>query len=351
VGAAGGWGYTSIEEAQIPARLLRVGNELKHRPIGILRLRQLLEISREMRESNPVFIVGEARSGTSILYRTLMKHPTFRPRHPNLVETEIFAHLRRIFMFGKNYPEPLIRYMLDDHDAYSAFLASIRVVRLVSALNAPINIVVRRPANWSWYGNLSHLLLRSYFFHATRARGCDRLVEKTPTNTPFIAPLSTTFPKARLLYIHRHPVDVFSSYRRRGQADPGAAWARGLAPEPFCEIYERSANRVLDWIARGNSNLLLIRYEDFTRHPTREFKRLCGFLEEPFDSSAVEEATPHVGRWKGDPLLWGPIVAVTKHWQDFMTMAEAEWIQARLGRTMERLGHEQYERNQAERPS
>lgn len=299
----------------------------------------ILRISREMEASSPAFIVGEARSGTSILYRTLMKHSSFRTREPNLVETEIFAHLRRVFMFGPDYPEPLLRYMLDDREAYGAFLASIRPLRLVSALNVPVNLLSRGPMTWTLRTNMAHLVLRSYFFHARLARGCRRLVEKTPTNTPYIPALSRIFPHARLLYIHRHPVDVYSSYRRRGQADPDAAWARSLTPGAFCEMYARSADLALDWAA-GRDNLLLVSYERFTGSPEVELRRVCGFLEEPFEASALEEPNPDPGRWKGDPLLWGPIVPVTKRWQDYMSGDESALIERRLHGTMRRLGYD-----------
>jgi hypothetical protein len=245
-------------------------------------------------------------------------------------------------MFSESYPMPLIRYMLGDREAYSAFLASIRVIRPVSALNAPVNVFVRRPGRWSAYANLNHLVLRSYFYHATQARGCHRLVEKTPTNTAQIAALSRAFPRGQLLYIHRHPVDVFSSYRRRGQADPGAGWARALTPEEFCEMWERSTGRVLDWLARGNQNLLMVRYDDFSRSPQREFARVCRFLDEVVDPSVVVENEPDLGRWRGDPHLWGQIVPVTKRWQDFMSMAEAQHIQRRLAGMMKRLGYPPY---------
>lgn len=315
---------------------------MNHSSTALLGLRRLLGISREMRAARPVFIVGEARSGTSILYRTLMKHPSFRSHHANLVETDILAHRRRVFMFGRSYPVSLRRYMLENERAYRSFLETIRVVRIVSALALPINFVFRRPAMWLFYVNLNHLMLRAYFFYARRARGCQRLVEKTPTNTPHVAALSKTFPNGRLLYIHRHPVDVFSSYRRRGQADPHAEWARALTPDRFCRNYEESTNRVLDWVASGRRNLLMIPYEGFVGAPLEEFARLCEFLEEAFDPSAVEESDPHPGRWRGDPHLWGEIVPITKRWQDYVSVPEAEFIQARLARTMERLGYEPY---------
>jgi hypothetical protein len=294
-----------------------------------------------MKRSSPVFIVGEARSGTSILYRTLQKHSSFRPKQVNLAETNIFVHLRRTFMFNQTYPQTLRQFMLGDMRAYQDFLRSIAVLRVVSALWVGPNYLLRDRAAWLWYANLNHLLLRSYFFHAAGARGCRRLVEKTPTNSPNIAKLTRAFPRARLLYVHRHPVDVFGSYRRRAQADPNAPWAN-ISPPDFCQSWRASTARVLAWQAGGNGNLRLVRYETFTQDPAAEFQRICAFLDEPFDREAVEERRPDLTRWRGDPLLWGPVVRQTKAWAEYVTAAEADYLQRRLRPVMAALGYEPY---------
>jgi hypothetical protein len=79
-----------------------------------------------MRAASPVFVVGEARSGSSPLYRTLQKHPSFRPKAPQkLVETRAFDHLRRAFLFTPECPVTLRRCMLDGPCAYAVFLRSI----------------------------------------------------------------------------------------------------------------------------------------------------------------------------------------------------------------------------------
>lgn len=305
-------------------------------------MKKLLAISAAMRSSRPVFIVGEARSGTSILYRTLQKHSSFRPIQVSLVETEIFSHLRRTFMFGRTRPDSLKRFMMNDEEAYREFLRSIRPIRILSASAVGVNFICRDRYDWLWYANLNHLLLRSYFFYATRARGCRRLVEKTPTNTPNIERLWRTFPSAQFLYVHRHPVDVFSSYRRRAKADPTARWAAQITPAVFRQRYQASVERVRNW-QRDHRNLLLVKYEGFTRDPAGEFNRVCGFLDEPLEPEAVQEPNPDLNRWRGDPHLWGEIVAVTKDWRDYMTSAEANEVQTGLSHEMTWLGHEPYE--------
>jgi hypothetical protein len=306
-------------------------------------VKRLLAISAQMKSSEPVFIVGEARSGTSILYRTLQKHTSFRPRETSLVETDIFSLLRRTFMFSPTYPDSLIRYMLNDRVSYTAFLGSIRVVRFLNLLAVAPNLVLRDRSDVLWYANLNHLVLRSYFFHAARARGCRRLVEKTPTNTRNLRRLWTTFPEARFLYIYRHPVDVFSSYRRRATNDPNAAWAARLSARDFCETYRASAERVLAWKNR-HRNLRMIRYEDFVREPVTELRDVCDFLEETFEKEMVEEPNPDPDKWRGDPHLWGEIVASTKDWRDHISSSEANYVQTALSDVMKRLGYEPYGR-------
>jgi len=303
---------------------------------------ELRRVSRQMREASPVFIVGEARSGTSLLYRTLQKHPSFKPRTQNLVETDVFSQLRRTFMFNRTYPDTLIRFMLSDTVAWHAFRRTIWPLRVVSAAWAPVNYVLRDRVRWVWYANLHHLVLRAYFFYAWEARGCVRLLEKTPTNTVHLPQLAATFPGARFLYIHRHPVDVFTSYRRRARVDPNAAWAE-LSIDEFCRRYQDRTRRAIEWQRAGHGNLLLVRYEALTTNPEETFGAVCAFLNEPFVSEALEEPAPDRERWTVDPHLWDHIVAQTKRWQDFVTPAEASALQTRLAQTMSVLGYEKYE--------
>jgi hypothetical protein len=174
----------------------------------------------------------------------------------------------------------------------------------------------------------------------TLARGCRRLIEKTPTNTTNLPRLEKSFPEARFLYVYRHPVDVFSSYRRRARDDPQAAWAAELTVEVFTESYAASVERVLGWAAE-RSSLQMLRYETFTSHPELELKGICDFLGEPFDDEMTMEREPHPGRWRGDPLLWAEIVPFTKDWRSHRR-GEAEAIQAKLAGVMRRLDYAPY---------
>jgi hypothetical protein len=301
----------------------------------------LWALSRTMVRANPVFIVGEARSGTSILYRTLQKHSAFAPKQQSLVETEVFAHLPRAFLFGRTYPESWIRFFLEDRQQWDLFLRSIRLPRVATAALAPVNYLRRDRWRWLFYAGLGPAVLRSFVFHATRARGCQRLVEKTPTNVQHLEKLTAAFPHGRLLYVHRHPVDVFSSYRRRAAVDPAGGWAN-LDVRAFAERWTASTARVLSWLDSGNRNLFAVRYESFVDDPATTFQGICAFLDEPFEANAVEEARPDIRRWPIDPHLWGAIVPRTKEWRDHISREEAAMVQDLTASIMRRLSYYPY---------
>src|SRR5690606_34691850 len=126
------------------------------------------------------------------------------------------------------------------------------------------------------------LVARSYAFHARRARGVTRLLEKTPNHIHHIDEILQCFPRARLLYIYRHPVDVYSSFVRRGAVDPKADWAR-MPVDVFCERYRSHLRRAREGARRHRDAILLIRYEDFTALPKTTLEVICGFLGIPYD--------------------------------------------------------------------
>jgi hypothetical protein len=299
-------------------------------------------LSPAIAAADPVFIVGEARSGTSILYRTLQKHSAFMPKRQSLVETEMFAHLPRAFRFGPTYPDPWIKFFLEDRQEWDRFLRTIRLPRVATAALAPVNYLRRDRWDWLFYAGLGPALLRSFVFHATRARGCRRLVEKTPTNARHVEKLTAAFPRAQLLYIHRHPVDVFSSYRRRAAVDPNGGWA-DMDVRTFAERWTTSTAHVLSWVESGKGNLLTIRYESFVEDPVTAVVRICDFLDEPFEAQTVEETRPDLRRWPVDPHLWGAIVPRTKEWRDHISAEDAAMVQDLTGPIMQRLGYQPYE--------
>ncbi len=289
-------------------------------------------------EESPVFIVGAPRSGTSLLYRILQRHSAFEPSRLNLEETNIIQHLWRLPFVRGHHPASLFNYMLADEDAYHAFVDTIRPLRVLSTVLLIPNAVLRNGAAWWWRSvNQSDLVLRAYFYFAKQARGCNRLVEKTPENWRFTDRLVGAFPRCRMLYLSRHPVEQFASYRRRLRDDPEARWA-ALSVGRFCSDYENSTQHVLRLRERG-SPLLILRYEELTSQPEETFGRICDFLGVRVELDALRETNPERIEWSPDPHLFGEITPMTKQWRDLVTSDEAAEIEKRLSTLMQALGY------------
>lgn len=307
-------------------------------------MRNLLHISRIESKTSPIFIVGEARSGSTLLYRSLQKHPSFRTRDENLAESAIMRHIGDIRQFSAREPRSAFRYMARDKELYARFLESIEPVRKLARIGGAARRRIDAPRTklLVWNATASPLIVRSFFHHARLARGCDRVLEKTAGHVQHVDELLACYPRARLIYIYRHPVDVYTSYLKLARINERRFdWVRNSVPK-FPRRWARRTQRALDAAARLPESFLMVRYEDFTADPEGTAHRLCDFIGEPFDEAMVTEQRPRIDPRRGSPLLYSAITSKTKDWQEYLAPSEAAKLQARLHPVMSRLAYEPY---------
>jgi hypothetical protein len=300
---------------------------------------ELRTLSHAGRHLQPVFIVGEARSGTTLLYRLLQQQPAFGPAQPHLVESR-FAE---VFLTKPDLDEatawPLRDFLTFDDVAWRRFLAAVAPLMPLRA-----ELLRRRPGVWHNERAASAAgigwIARAYLAVAAEARQVTRLVEKTPQHTPFAGHLMRWFPGARLLYIARHPVDVITSYWRRAEADEdSAAWAR-LELETFASLYAKRTAAAQRWARLRPSAFRILRYEDLVHDPERTLEAVCRFAGADFDRTAIEASDRRGPRW--DPHLWGPAVEQTKDWRDFIAADVAHALEERLSQPLAALAYRRY---------
>lgn len=304
-------------------------------------LTSLFQSSARMQSATPVFIVGHPRSGTSILYRTLQQHSAFQPKELNLQESQIFLHLRTAAFFDSNPPAQLLRFMLKDEAHFEAFLDETRSLRRASVVTSPVSWLRRGDVPLAvWQAQGLDRVVRSYFAHAWAARGSRRLLEKSPRNVPHVDKLRLVSPQARMLFMSRHPVDVFSSYRKRARTDANAQWA-DVSLARFTRIYRSAVRGALEHAEARPDSFLLTRYEDFTSDPVAEFTRICRFLGEAYEDEALDLSVAR--RPTGSqPVLYGPIRTDTKRWRDFVDPDEARRLERSLRDEMAKLAYDAY---------
>ncbi|MBE9098887.1 sulfotransferase family protein [Vacuolonema iberomarrocanum] len=324
-------------------------------------MQSLQKTAPTTQNSAPTFIVGAPRSGTSILYRTLQLHTSFKPDHcthasgVELTETNIF---KAPFSLYDDANRDTKAYMLNDQASHRQFLDSVQAIQKRHTLipgrsllyKAIPKIGLLSPAMRVsiWRAAHNDQLIRNYLYYAQQARGTKRILEKTPQHIALLPEIKATFPDAKLLYMPRHPVDVYSSYQRRLQdsikLEASAAeikWLK-LSPTAFCKKYAASTQLALRESNRNPKQFLIVRYEDFTKDTKTSLQEILTFLDEPYESQCIPQDKPQKSGWQADPHLFGGIKKQTKSWRDYVSEAEAQFIEKRLKPFMEELGYTRY---------
>lgn len=322
---------------------------------------KLTEISDVMKRESPVLIVGAPRSGTSLLYLMLQRHSSFSAHNceneskADLTESNIF---RLPYDTYSNPNSTAFAYMLRNQACYEQFVSVIHpIVRQQQFLlgkkhfykiipKLPFLQESTRVSLWKVLGN--DRLIRAFFYYAKLARGMHRIIEKTPQHISLLPEIKETFPQAQLIFIARHPIDVFSSYQRRlhdsltlGAKKKQLAWL-DISPNVFCKKYANYMNIVLQELAANPHRFLLIKYEDFVKDAYHAMEQILNFLEEPCETVYIPETTAEKTKWQDDPNLFGDIKLMTKKWQSYVDKTQAALIEDRLMHIISQFGYSRY---------
>lgn len=319
----------------------------------------LSEISDISKNESPVFLVGIPRSGTTLMYTMLLKHSAFKSQVVN--ESKKFLSTEsRVFMNPQNVysSQRANKYLLENQQVKQQFLDSIQTIRgynqLCYYLYQPnlfsktkvFNIGEILRFNVYKIG-LNPLVMRSYFYHAKIARKVERILEKTPQHIARIAEIKETFPKAKYLFIYRHPIDVFSSFKKRlkkvreiNPESDGPNWLK-ISPKRFSNLYENYINIAFQEKVNNPDNFKLIRYEEIVADINKMIFEICDFLEENFEETIIPVNENPKGSTFSE-FLGGKIVASTKDWQEFLDHKDAEIVEHKLSKVMKELNYKKY---------
>lgn len=142
--------------------------------------------------------------------------------------------------------------------------------------------------------DVRHLLWDRLLHRQLAASGKALIVEKTPRNIEDFADLVACWPRARFIFLRRHPAHVLTSlvrHRVHPDVDSAAAEIRDWADR-------------LDAALASRPGSMVVRYEEMTADPPATFQSLCDFLGveyEPgmLDYGAFEHGplAPVLGDW------------------------------------------------------
>jgi Sulfotransferase family len=277
-----------------------------------------------------LFIVGCARSGTTLVHRIVDAHPelaitpemhwishyvNFFKNQNRLVTPELVSELSRHKRFAQ-FEIP--------HEQFEGLLASGETVPYPTFLNRVFGLYARIK-NKPLVGN------------------------KTSGYVRRVHTLHALWPEAKFVHIIRDGRDVCLSVLNWKKADHIVGRYASWEEDPVSTTalwWERKVRKGReDGAALGPGLYHETLYEDLVEDPERECKRLCEFLGVPYDDAVIRFAE---GKTKTDlpnarktpKKAWLPITSGMRNWRTEMPATDIQRFEAAVGNLLEELSYE-----------
>ncbi|HUQ64312.1 MAG TPA: sulfotransferase [Acidimicrobiales bacterium] len=222
--------------------------------------------------SEPVFIVGCPRSGTTLVAARLDSSSELAITP----ETHFFSHwLRR-------YPA----LTTGAREEFEVFWAAFRESNFKWLGLEPSVVYDDLEAGGRWDAEAVFTCLLSSY---ATVHGKTKVGEKTPTHYRALQTVFEWYPTARALFVVRDPRAVVASYFDLAERVP---WARGSAFE-VARRWLDASSALERW--KGDPRVEVVRYESLVTDPTNELSRLFQWLDMPMQSGPATPTRRRVG--------------------------------------------------------
>ena len=218
----------------------------------------------------PVFVVGVARSGTTLLSAMLAAHS----RLDCGPESRFFARLRHLDVKARDrlldpatWPRPAVDFIasLRNQGHPISELFGLTLPQIGTYLSA------REPSLTAMLESLTAL-------HAQGA-GKARWMEKTPRHLLMTDTLRALWPDAYIVRIVRDPRDVALSLARMPFAKESVVGNLVRIDQD-----DRSSRARIE----ADQRAMTLRYEDLVTEPERELRRICAFIGEEYEPAMLD---------------------------------------------------------------
>ncbi len=283
---------------------------------------------------NPyLFIVGCARSGTTLLQRLLNAHPRLAIIHETHWIPVFFRDRIGLTPEGLITPELIPRLL--DHERFRKRFTKVGIGK------KELEGLLKSGAAVSFADFVSGL-----FDLYGRLMDKPLVGDKTPRYVQNVPILHGLWPRARFIHLIRDGRDVCLSainWKERGAvlANRFSTW--GPHPVATAGVWwkwrvrlGREAGEML-----GPELYTELRYEALVARPAEECARLCAFLGVAYDEAMLRF---HEGRTRTDPELsakrsWRPITPGLRDWRTQMSADDQERFEAAAGDLLDELGY------------
>ena len=276
--------------------------------------------------SQPVFVVGGPRSGTTLLSAMLAAHSAFDCGP----ETHFLSRWSRL---GRRERARI----LDPADwprRASAYVTSLSLGK--KPIHPMYDLTAEDIRAWLAARPPSlATMLESLTEQRAQRRGARRWVEKTPRHLEVPELITTTWPDARIVRIVRDPRDAAVSLTKVPFGTPSLLTNLSV----LARMNEAAAD-----FYRESAQALTVRYEDLVAEPERELRRICEFVGEAYEPAMLDDRSGATGVaaehewWKGDAT--GPIDrSRSGRWADEMPAEVQRYVALNMGDVLEEHGY------------
>lgn len=235
-----------------------------------------------------VFLVGSPRSGTTLLQRLVAAHPALT----SFPESHFFYALcgdsryrKALRLARRGHVRERLLAFLEESSKEGEEERRHRVERCRALFYGP------------WIELFVELL--DDLAHARGARGW---IEKTPLHLHYLHLMERYVPSARILHIVRSGVPVVASVRRVTGAHP-EAWGGERSVEACVERWLFDMARHRKYLGAPGHHF--VRYRELVERPAEVLGEVCDFLDLPFSSAMLDEATGEGIVLPGEPWKEG----------------------------------------------
>jgi hypothetical protein len=263
----------------------------------------------------PVFIVGMNGSGTTMLADSLRRHPDL---YVLSKESKVLPYfISALEEFGDlSLPENR-RRLADEIGRAMPYWHANGKKRLVLS-DAEL-------ANCTSFGDV----VNSIYQHLAEGERKNRWGDKSPMNVQHISAIAQHLPTSRFIHIIRDGRDAAQSFHRRWGFEPRHTIWRWK-----CVV--RDGHRQGSTL--GERRYLEVRYETLTAEPEAELRRICTFLELPFDPQMLVSSMRFMDA-DAVPVAERRIIPNSDKWRSYFDDRTIAALESLAGRQLFELGY------------